>query len=73
MYLFTLLTPIFKSYGSLGQGNTNWLGNEPNELGDNLPFINLGSGRSAKAIGAGSEHTCALLDNNEVKCFGRNL
>ena len=50
----------------------NTLGNGPNEMGDNLSIINLGSNRTAKAIATGSFHTCVLLDNDQVKCFGRN-
>ena len=41
-------------------------------MGDNLSTINLGSNRTAKAITCGGYHTCVLLDNNQVKCFGNN-
>ena len=41
-------------------------------MGDNLPSINLGTGRTAIAISAGTNHTCAKLDNGAVKCWGRN-
>ena len=42
-------------------------------MGDNLPFLDLGSsGRTAKAIATGFWHTCVLLDNDQVKCFGDN-
>ena len=34
--------------------------------------VNLGSGRTAKQVAMGTMHTCALLDNNEVKCWGAN-
>jgi hypothetical protein len=36
------------------------------EMGANLPGVNLGSGRSAVVVYAGSDHTCALL----VRCRG---
>jgi hypothetical protein len=39
-------------------------------MGDNLPAIDLGTGRTATAIAAGKWHTCALLDNSSVKCWG---
>ena len=41
-------------------------------MGDNLSTIDLGIGRTAKAIATGGEHTCVLLDNDQVKCFGFN-
>ena len=37
-----------------------------------LTGINLGTGRTATAISAGNEHSCALLDNASVKCWGYN-
>ncbi|HEC08529.1 MAG TPA: hypothetical protein ENI86_03050, partial [Acidimicrobiales bacterium] len=58
------------SYGQLGQGTTDDIGDNPGEMGDNLPPVDLGAGRTATAITAGSFHTCALLDNNTVKCWG---
>ena len=58
------------TFGQLGQGNPNLLGDGPNEMGDNLNPIQLGSGRSATAIAGGSFHSCALLDNGQVKCWG---
>ena len=39
-------------------------------MGDNLAPIDLGSGRTATAVAAGSSATCALLDNGTVKCWG---
>ena len=41
-------------------------------MGDNLPAVNLGTGRTATAITAGNSHTCAVLDNGTVKCWGYN-
>ncbi len=60
------------STGQLGLGNTQDRGDEPGEMGDNLPAVNLGTGRTATAISAGLTHTCALLDNDAVKCWGYN-
>ena len=39
-------------------------------MGDNLPSVDLGSGRSAKFIAAGESHTCAILDDGSAKCWG---
>ena len=58
--------------GQLGLGDTNSRGDESNEMGDNLPAVNLGTGRTAKAIATGGYHTCALLDDDSVKCWGGN-
>jgi len=60
------------NYGQLGQGSTSNLGDGPGEMGDNLAAIDVGSGRSATAISAGNGHTCALLDNSVLKCWGYN-
>ncbi|MEN9577128.1 MAG: hypothetical protein RJA70_137 [Pseudomonadota bacterium] len=49
-------------------GTTNTAG----EMGDNLPAVNIGTGRTALALTAGNAHTCALLDNGAVKCWGEN-
>ena len=58
--------------GQLGLGDTANRGDGAGEMGANLPAIDLGTGRSAVAISAGTRHTCALLDNGSVKCWGSN-
>ncbi len=58
--------------GQLGQGDTQARGDNPSEMGDNLPAVELGTGRTASAVSAGSHHTCVLLDAGEVKCWGNN-
>lgn len=59
-------------YGQLGLGDTNHRGDEPNEMGDNLPAVSLGTGRTARALYTGAHSTCALLDDGFVKCWGNN-
>ena len=59
-------------YGMLGLGDTNDRGDGANEMGTNLPFIDLGTGRAARIIRGGQTHTCAMLDDATMKCFGRN-
>ena len=56
----------------MGQGDTSSLGDDSSEMGNNLPVIDLGSGKNARAISAGDRHTCAVLDNASLKCWGLN-
>ena len=60
------------SRGALGQGNTNNIGNEADEMGDNLSAIDLGTGRTAIGIDAGYYFAGAVLDNGTVKVWGYN-
>jgi alpha-tubulin suppressor-like RCC1 family protein len=62
----------YNASGQLGLGDTNNRGDTSVDMGDNLTAINLGTGRTAKAIAAGNSHTCAILDNSSVKCWGFN-
>ena len=62
----------YNAYGQLGQGNKNRIGDGSGEMGDNLPAIDLGTGRTATAIAAGNYHVVALLDNGTVKAWGYN-
>ena len=57
-------------YGKLGYGNQNNVGDIPNQMGTNLATVSLGTGRTALAISAGGTHTCAVLDNATLKCWG---
>ena len=57
------------SEGQLGYGNTSTIGND--ETPGTAGSVNLGSGRTATQISAGSAHTCALLDDGTVRCWGR--
>ena len=59
-------------YGQLGLGDTANRGDGPGEMGDSLPAVSLGTGRSVSGFAAGLEHACALLDNGSVKCWGNN-
>jgi len=60
-------------HGQLGLGDTNARGDASGEMGDNLPAVDLGTGRSATAIATAPWRTCALLDDTSVKCWGRNV
>ena len=61
------------AHGRTGIDNgTGSKGDEPNEMGDFLPTVDLGTGRTAIAISAGNMHTCAILDSGVLKCWGQN-
>ncbi len=59
------------TYGQLGIGSTTTIGDGPGEMGDLLTAVVFAAGRSARSIAAGSNHTCAILDNASVVCWGR--
>lgn len=59
-------------HGQLGLGDTVSRGDEFNEMGDFLPPINLGTGRTPASVTAGDLHTCAVLEDSSVKCWGYN-
>lgn len=55
--------------GQLGQGHTDDIGDNGSETTAAVP---LPPGRSARAISAGSFHTCAILDDGSLRCWGGN-
>lgn len=57
--------------GQLGQGHTNTVGDDPNEMGANLPAIDLGG--TAVQVSAGLSYACALLTGGTVKCWGSDV
>jgi alpha-tubulin suppressor-like RCC1 family protein len=61
------------SSGQLGYADAVTRGNAANQMGDSLPVVNVGTGRTVKKVAAGATHTCAILDNNTLKCWGYNL
>lgn len=60
------------SSGQLGIGHTVSKGDEPNEMGDFLKYVNLGDGFLARSISAGVNSVCAISMSGKVKCWGRN-
>ena len=74
----TCVVLVDNSVKCFGLGSEGQLGNEStSNIGDGIGAsvasslaISLGSGRSARAIATGASHSCALLDNMSVKCWG---
>ncbi len=65
------------SEGQLGLGDINARGDEGFgtdiiEMGDSLPFVQLGTDMHIRDISAGNEHTCVLFSNGRMKCWGGN-
>ena len=54
---------VGERFGTIGSGNTT---------DQYYPTQVLLGGRTATAIESGSYHTCAILDDNSVKCWGKN-
>ncbi len=59
-------------FGKLGQGDLQNRGDGPDEMGSHLLTVDIGVGRTAAAVAVGQEHTCVILDNGRVKCWGSN-
>jgi alpha-tubulin suppressor-like RCC1 family protein len=60
------------TWGQLGLGDTDHRGDDPGEMGNALPWVDLGTDRRAIDLAVGVDLTCALLDDLSVKCWGRD-
>lgn len=60
----------YNDRGQLGYDHTLTLGDGPNEL-NNLTAVDLGLPATQIAVGEG--HTCALLNDGHIKCWGSNM
>lgn len=60
------------SNGQLGVGDNLNRGHQAGSM-ESLNPINVGVGRLVKKIATGNSHTCAILDNDTLKCWGRNF
>lgn len=48
------------------------LGDTPQEIGNGLPFIDVGKNLVTEKISCGGAHQCLQFTNKKVKCFGWN-
>ena len=58
-------------YARLGQGSSENIGDGPSEMGDHLPPIDLAN-LAVRQVSLGISHTCALLEDDSVRCWGDN-
>ena len=56
--------------GQLGLGDLLPRGDKPGQMGDQLPFVDLGQHAKVTAVDAGPSTTCALFFDHRVKCWG---
>jgi alpha-tubulin suppressor-like RCC1 family protein len=59
----------YNGHGQLGLNNTTTVGN--NDKPSLAADVNLGGGNPVQ-LSAGGNHTCALIDNGYVRCWGYN-
>jgi alpha-tubulin suppressor-like RCC1 family protein len=60
----------YNVYGQLGYGDTVQRGDGDREMGDYLGFVDVNSGVVSLSLGV--YHTCAVLTDLTVKCWGYN-
>ena len=57
------------TFGTLGIGNTETVGDQTEEMGDYLESVDLGTGFIAAQLVSALYHNCALSTNHDVKCW----
>ena len=58
--------------GQLGAGHQRNIGDEPDEMGQNLASIQLPGDQPIRALCLGAQHVCALDLSGAVLCWGSN-
>ena len=58
--------------GQLGQGHTNNIGDDEDEMGDKLDVIDWGTDFVAVDIVCGYGHTCVLSSEGKMRCCGES-
>lgn len=54
-------------------GTGSAIGTKPEELGENLKTVSLGTSAKVEKLTCGEFSVCVLLDSGEVKCWGKNV
>jgi Tyrosine-protein kinase ephrin type A/B receptor-like/Regulator of chromosome condensation (RCC1) repeat len=62
----------WNTIGQLGYGDVKNRGSSIDQMGANLPFVDLGTNEQAVQIAAGRQHVCVILATGSVKCWGSN-
>src|SRR5690606_14599908 len=57
--------------GRLGTGDAENRGDDPFDMGPALVSIDLGAGAMIRDLATGSDFSCAILESDEFKCWGR--
>ena len=59
-------------YGTLGSENSLNVGDAPLQMGNNLSVVQFGVENTVVQIHSGYLHSCALLQDGSLKCWGKN-
>lgn len=59
--------------GQLGLGDKENRGDAAGEMGERLPFVDVGQNHTVKRVATAFTFTCAVLEDGSVKCWGNNL
>jgi hypothetical protein len=62
----------YNGYGQLGLGDAINRGDSPNQMGAQLPFLDLGSDFEVVQTSSDGAHTCAVSRSGLLKCWGFN-
>ena len=63
----------FNNDGQLGLEDPKSRGADPTQMGDALPYVDLGTHAKVIQIAAGGSHTCVLFEDSKIKCWGENM
>ncbi len=63
----------YNTFGQLGLGDKFWRGIAPEDMGENLPSVDLGTSDTIVDLAVGDRHACVLFGTGRVKCWGNNL